>query len=185
MSNLIRAKSIKSSKLTKKKSMKRNNKKSIGLNIMRGGSFGLVLKMFESKPNPNKFRRFETVSQVGGPSQVGPTPIVVPVAPAAPAPIGSSTNPSSLVAQIASQVSAKKVLGLHTVPVVQKSNTLYNTIKKARDAVINLKKNRQTSTTYKTDLSAARKEKQSLRRQDLVLYKQVKKDMSKAKKQKH
>ena len=142
---------------TKKiKSMKRNNKKSSGLNIMRGGLLSAVMALFQATARSrNK--------------------LLPPVA-------QSTQYDDPLVSQIARQVS--KTQG---GPGAQTgiSPSLYNKIKHARDVVINLKKNRQTFTNYKNALSKARKVKQSLKKQDLVLYKQVKKDMSKAKKQKH
>lgn len=143
---------------TKKiKSMKRNNKKSSGLNIMRGGLLSAVMALFQATARSrNK--------------------LLPPVAPV------TQYSSDPLVSQIARQVS--KTQG---GPGAQTgiSPSLYNKIKHARDVVINLKKNRQTFTNYKNALSKARKVKQSLKKQDLVLYKQVKKDMSKAKKQKH
>jgi hypothetical protein len=121
---------------------------------MRGGLLGFMFPMaFTSKRRKNSYA-------------------VSPVQ--APASVALSRKPTDpLVSRIVSQVSVKQ-----GGPVVQKANTLFNTIKKARDAVINLKKSRKTFQNpiiYKTKLSELQTEKRSLRQQYPVQYKQVKK----------
>ena len=157
MGILLRTKKIKSSKFTKKKSMKRNNKKSVGLN-MRGGGLSAVMSLFQATAKPgNKLPR--------------------------PPPVAQSTQYGDpLVSRIASQVLQKKILGTHTAPGAQTDASLYTRMRNIRTAIENMKSKPKTP-DYKTALSTMQTEKQKLKKETLgqKTYKQVKKDMRKEK----
>jgi hypothetical protein len=129
--------------------MKRNNKKSVGLN-MRGGLFGIGIIMAALKKSSSKRNQ-----------QL--------------APVAQATQPvDPLVHSI-----VQKVSGNHTAPDAQTDgNSLANRMRMIRTAIESIKLNPK-SPDYKSALSTMRKEKQKLKKETLgqKTYKQVKKDM--------
>ena len=153
MGILLRTKKIKSSKFTKKKSMKRNNKKSVGLN-MRGGLFGIGMIM--AALEKSKSKRKQQLAPVAQSTQYG-NPLV-----------------DSII---------QKVSGTHTDPGAQTdSNNLYTRMKAIRTAIETIKSQPKTP-DYKNSLSRMRNAKQKLKKETLgqKTYKQVKEDMRKEK----
>ena len=173
MSIVKKTKRIKFSKVIKKKTMKRNNKKSVELK-MRGGMFlpiSFALPSF-SRSSSGSGSRKQTTSPATSPATPPTTP---PVSTQYQAPSLAPQSVDPLVTSIAQKISESRSIKDTTKSRITFS--LIEQIKQARDAVELKKKAQQTSPNYKQDLLAANKLKKTLRKSNPEIYKIVRSEL--------